>query len=128
MSSNNPGEILELVRGNKIRNLGSLTAERIPGLENVPTIKEQGYDVVGYGMYRGLVAPPDIPAEAVKVLDEAFGKFAKTEDYKKFHKENYNVPGYQNSNNFKNYLAEKEASFVEAVKKLGQFKPILKKK
>jgi tripartite-type tricarboxylate transporter receptor subunit TctC len=124
MSSNNPMEAIEMAAAKKVRILGAMTAERILGLEEVPTLKELGYNAVGYGMYRGIVAPPGFPAEAVKILDEAFGKFAKTEEFKKFHKDNAVIPAYQNSKDFYKYLADKSDEFEGALKEKG----LLKKK
>ena len=124
MTSNNPMEAMELAKAKKVRILGTLTAERISGLDEIPTLKEQGYNAVGYGMYRGIVAPPNFPVEAVKVLDEAFGKFAMTEEYKKFHKDNVVIPAYQDSKDFGKYLADKSDQFERALKSNG----LLKKK
>ncbi len=124
MSSNNPMEAIEMAAAKKVRILGAMTSERIAGLEDVPTLKEQGYNVAGYGMYRGIVAPPGIPAEAVKVLEEAFAKVAKTEEFKKFCKDGSVIAAYQNSKDFRKYLADKSDEFEAALKEKG----LLKKK
>lgn len=124
LSSANPMEALEMVKAKKVRILCALTEERIPGIEDIPTLKEQGYNVVGYGMYRGVVGPPDFPAEAVKVLDEAFEKLSKTDEYINFHLNNGIIPAYLNSKDFQKYLKVKSAQFEDALKEVG----LLKKK
>ena len=50
----NPGEVMEMVKANKIKILGVITEKRLPfsGLRDYPTLKEQGYNAVGLGMYR----------------------------------------------------------------------------
>lgn len=52
---------------NDMRVLAVATEERFPGLPDVPTFKEQGYDLVE-GAYRGLAVPPKTPKNIVDVL------------------------------------------------------------
>ncbi len=83
MAVSNPGEALELFKAGKVKLLGVYSDKRLPGAPDVPTMKEQGVDVT-YVQNRGLVAPADIPADARKVLEEAFAKYMKTEVFKKY--------------------------------------------
>lgn len=55
----------------EMRPLAIASDERFPGLEDVPTFKEKGYDVVG-GAYRGVLAPKETPDEIVQKLHNAF--------------------------------------------------------
>ncbi len=123
MGSGNPGELWELVTAKKVRVLGALTEKRLPFLPDVPTIKEQGINATGLGMNRGVVAPEGIPEEARKVLEEAFLKFSKTEEYKKFHKDNMMSEGYLNGNDFRKYLDGKNEAFSAILKEMGLLKP-----
>lgn len=57
--------------GNKVRVLAVASDERIETLPDVPTFKEQGYDIVG-GAFRGVAAPKGTPREIIAKLADAF--------------------------------------------------------
>lgn len=59
--------------GDQVRAIAVATEERMPGLDDVPTFKEQGYDIVE-GAYRGVAVPPGTPDEIVETLAEAFAE------------------------------------------------------
>lgn len=122
IASGNPGEINELVKANKIRLIGSVTEKRLPGFPDCPTLKEQGVNIIGLGMWRGVIAPGGIPDEARKTLEEAFQKFSKTEEYKKYHVDNMVSEGYLDGAGFKNYLDKKNAEFTGILKGMGLIK------
>ena len=87
MAVANPGEALELYKAGKVRVLGVYAGEASCRRPDVPTLKEQGINAI-YVQNRGLCAPADIPADARKVLEEAFFKYTKTETFKKYCKDN----------------------------------------
>ena len=117
----NPGEVMEMVKANKIKILGVITEKRLPfaGLRDYPTLKEQGYNAVGLGMYRGIFSTGDIPADARKVLEEAFLKFSKTDEYKKFHDDNMIGDGWLDGAAFGKYLDEKNEGYRTALREMG---------
>jgi len=70
--------VLPLTKAGKLRALAVTTEKRIPGYEDLPTVKESGLpDFVVIGWY-GIMAPPKLPkalvtrihAELIKVLNE----------------------------------------------------------
>lgn len=67
----NMSEGLALLRDGKIRALGQAAATRWSGAPNVPTFREQGFDLVSSSS-RGFVAPPGLPAEVQGRLEAAF--------------------------------------------------------
>lgn len=122
MASGNPGEVIELVRANKVRVLAVIADKRLAAMPDVPTIKEQiGVNVAG-GMWRGVVAPAGIPDDARKTLTDAFFKYSQTEDYKKYHKDNMITEGYLDGPAFLKYLDGKNAGFVTELKAMGLLK------
>ena len=123
-ASAQPLEALELMKANKVRALGVLTEKRLPHLPEIPTLKEQGIDVVGVGMNRGVIAPKDIPDDARKVLEEAFFKFSQTEEYKKFHQDNALVEAYMDGAAYGNWMDARSIALTALFKELG----IVKKK
>lgn len=65
-------EALDLIdQGAKV--LGVASEERLPNLPDVPTFKEQGFDVV-QGAYRGVAVPPDTPDEIRQQVADAFAE------------------------------------------------------
>ena len=52
-------EIVGFIKSGEVRALAVLTEERVPGFEDIPTAKEQGYDVVAVN-WRGLYVPGGI--------------------------------------------------------------------
>ena len=49
-------EVVSFLANGDIRVIAVLTDERVPGFEDIPTAKEQGYDVVAVN-WRGLLCP-----------------------------------------------------------------------
>lgn len=66
-----------------VKALAAFTTERIPGLENVPTMKELGYDMQ-FSVWRGIFAPKGTPADVVAKLDMACKAATESEGFKAF--------------------------------------------
>ena len=58
------------LRGGKLKALGVTTAARQPQLPELPTLQEQGVDVV-YPGWASIVAPAGLPAETLRLLNGA---------------------------------------------------------
>ena len=99
----------------KFRALAIASEERMEVLSDVPTFKEQGYDIVE-GAYRGVAAPPGTPDEIVKVLADAFEKVMKDPDVKK----------KMDQNGFKTEFMGPEASLALVKKKMVEYEVIMK--
>ena len=99
----------------KFRALAIASETRMDVLPDVPTFKEQGYDVVE-GAYRGVAAPPGTPDDVVKVLADAFEKVHKDPDVKK----------KMDQNGFKTEFMGPEASLALVKKKMVEYEVIMK--
>jgi putative tricarboxylic transport membrane protein len=117
----NPGEALELVKAGKVRVLGVYSEKRLADAPEVPTMREQGIDAV-YVQNRGLCAPADIPAEALKVLEEAFLKYTKTDIFKKYCKENLLTEAYMDGAAFGKFLEEWNAKYAVILNEMNLIK------
>jgi tripartite-type tricarboxylate transporter receptor subunit TctC len=71
IGSFNMGEGLTLLREGRIRCIGQAGPQRWAEVPDVPTFREQGFDVVG-GSARGIAGPPGIPAPIRDALRDAF--------------------------------------------------------
>ncbi|MEP2639304.1 tripartite tricarboxylate transporter substrate-binding protein [Roseobacter sp.] len=69
-------EIISFLSNGDIRVVAVLTDERVPGFDDIPTAKEQGFDVVAVN-WRGLYVPKDIPDAK---FDEWAGKLQQVAD------------------------------------------------
>jgi len=70
LSFNNVNELLPQVGGNKVRILAASAPKRSAFIPDVPTFREQGYDV-SVGVWRTLAAPKDTPKPVLDVLRKA---------------------------------------------------------
>jgi tripartite-type tricarboxylate transporter receptor subunit TctC len=61
------------LQGGKLKALGVTTASRQPQLPELPTLREQGVDVV-YPGWASIVAPAGIPAETLRTLNGAINE------------------------------------------------------
>lgn len=81
----NPQDIIPLVQSGQIRLIASMTDQRITGQEDVPTAREQGYDVQVYSSL-GLAAPKGLPEAVRKKLQDATMKVLRNPQYVEFMK------------------------------------------
>ncbi len=66
--------------GQNVRMIGIFTETRHTAFPDIPTVKEQGYDVTTTS-FGGLFAPADTPAPVLAKLAQACGEAAKSDDY-----------------------------------------------
>lgn len=88
-----PSEYNELVKAGKLKFISSASDFRLGWFPNVPTIKEQGYDVAISGII-GVAAPKDIPEDAKKVLEPAIHKVVSSKEYRDFLANEYGIKNY----------------------------------
>jgi tripartite-type tricarboxylate transporter receptor subunit TctC len=99
----------------KFRALAIASEMRMDVLPDVPTFKEQGYDIVE-GAYRGVAAPPGTPDDVIKILADAFEKVHKDPEVKK----------KMDQNGFKTEFMGPEASLALVKKKMVEYEAIMK--
>jgi putative tricarboxylic transport membrane protein len=76
-------EMVPYLQGDKIRVLAVFSAERLPGqLADVPTAKEQGYDLV-WPIIRGFYVGPKVSDTEYTWWVDTFQKLQQTEEFKK---------------------------------------------
>lgn len=119
-------EALEQVKGGKVRVIAISAPDPVPGeLANVPTWKSMGINV-SILHWRGLFAPPGIPAETVKFWDQTLGKMAKSESWKKMLDRHQWFDAYADSATFRKELAQEEKVYAEILTQLGMAKGLAK--
>lgn len=100
-----PGEVLSQVQGGQLRALAVMSEERLASLPDVPTMKENGIDIVT-GTWRGLAVPKDTPQDVVKVLQEAFAQGVEDAEFVDFmNKAALNI-NYLEADSFADFIAD----------------------
>jgi hypothetical protein len=118
MGVTNPGEALRLYKAGKVKILGVFAEKRLAGAPEIPTMKEQGINTT-YVQNRGLCAPAGIPADARKVLEEAFLKYTKTEIFKKYTADNMLSEAWMDGATFGKWLDAENDRYAVIVKDMG---------
>ncbi|WP_249168944.1 MULTISPECIES: tripartite tricarboxylate transporter substrate binding protein [Fusobacterium] len=111
-------EVGNLVKNHELRILASFTENRLESFPDVPTLKENGYNVL-FGSARALVAPKGTPEPIIKKLHDTFKAALESEDNIEKSK-NANLPlQYMSPEELTNYINEQETYIKEIVPKLG---------
>ena len=121
MAVSNPGEALELYKSGKVRILGVFAEKRLAGAPDVPTLREQGINVI-YVQNRGLCAPADIPADARKVLEDALHKYTQTDIFKKYCKVNMLSEAWMDGATFGKWLEKENERYAAVLKDMNLIK------
>lgn len=79
----NVSNVADGVESGTLKILGFPTEERVESYPDVPTVKEQGIDIVG-GPTFGIYGPAGMPEEVVEKLRETFLEAIETESFKEF--------------------------------------------
>jgi len=111
-------EMTELVAGKKMRILAVASQQRLTGMPDVPTLKEQGYDLhIGGG--RGFVAPAGIPAEAAAMLESTLAKVYRSASWKEYMKRNAYEEVYMGGSEFGRYLVGEQPRIAQYIQEMG---------
>ncbi|WP_053360990.1 tripartite tricarboxylate transporter substrate-binding protein [Bacillus sp. FJAT-27251] len=111
-------EVKEQHLAGKLKILVLSADERQEELEEVPTLQEEGIDMV-FPHWRGIMGPPDMTEEEVKYWDEKLAAMAETEEWKELLENNDWEDFYQNSSKTKEFMAEQEKLYTDLIDESG---------
>ena len=108
--------------GSDMRVLAVFSEDRLPGvLEDVPTAKELGYDIV-WSIVRGFYVGPDVSDEQYDWWVNAFNQLYKTETFKEIQKQqglfSHDVAGKE----LDDYVKERVKEYAELAESFGLMK------
>jgi tripartite-type tricarboxylate transporter receptor subunit TctC len=92
-------QLLPQVSAGKMRALAVTDSKRIATLPNVPTVKEEGYDVA-FTMWRAVLAPKGTPPAIVDKLEGAFRKLSEDKSFKALIKQLGDEVSFEGSKQF----------------------------
>jgi len=122
MTAGGPAAISGHVKAGKLRTIVSWGAERHPNYPDVPTFKEQGYDIVYY-IWAGMFVPVATPAPVLKVLRDATRQAVADPEFKSQMAKLNSPVHYLDAPEFAKYLeadAKRLAAVVKIVGKVGK--------
>ena len=121
MSAGGPAAITSHVKAGKLRPIVTWGAERHPNYKEVPTFKEQGYDIVYY-IWAGLFAPVATPEPVIKVLRDGVRQAVNDTEFKSQMAKVNSPVKYLDAPDFAKYVeadAKRLAAVVKVVGKVG---------
>jgi putative tricarboxylic transport membrane protein len=101
-----PQEAGDRLRDGSLRLIAQIAEKRLGAYPDLPTIIESGYKIPNYVTLRGVVGPPDMPADAVKYWENFFAKLVKTDAWKKYLKDNLFEDGFMNTADMQKFSKE----------------------
>jgi tripartite-type tricarboxylate transporter receptor subunit TctC len=104
-----------------LRFLANMSEKRTTGLEDVPTLKELGYNVE-YSVNRGIMVPKGTPAAIVAKLNDACAKATKEPEYAKAMLLQGTEVRYMDPKGYADYLKKTDVETKEVAKDLGLLK------
>jgi len=107
-------EVATHVSSGKLRALGVMSAKRIKGFENVPTMKERNYDLV-LGTWRGLAVPKGTPPEVINTLKAVVAKTMQEPSLREtMEKQNFSTDTYEDQAAFQASMA-RESAYIKQI-------------
>jgi putative tricarboxylic transport membrane protein len=118
----NPGEVLPQIEAGTLRPIAVSTPERLQALTDTPSFKQLGYNIE-HVQLRGVVMPPDVPAEAVTFWEEALRKVAESDQWKREYLDRFrDEPRFVGSKEFGQVLASTNDLYFKLMTELGLIK------
>lgn len=114
-------ESMEFVKDGKFRALAISSSERLDAAPDVPTYTEAGFDVV-QGSWRGVFAPPTMPAHALEFWYDALGRAVRTTAFQDAAKQYGWQVSYQSGDEFKAFLDKESADLKTVLDQVGLIK------
>ena len=102
----------------QVRIIGITAPKRVGDAPEVPTLKEQGYDVQ-FVNWRGFFAPKSMPSSDVKKIEKMLGDVQKTPEWEAVRKRNAWVNIYNPGSKFDSFLKGQTKEMTKLMKKLG---------
>lgn len=111
-------EVVSFLSNGDIRVLAVLTDERVPGFDDIPTAKEQGYDVVAVN-WRGLYVPKDISDAQFQMWADKLQQVADSDEWKQAMADNGLAPFTKVGGDFQSYVDGLVMDIAAMSKELG---------
>ena len=113
-----PAALAQHVKGGQVRFLAALIASRDPAFPDVPTAREQGFDVT-LEAWRGIAAPKGTPAETVVALEAAIRRTVESDAFKLGSERLGARPAFLPTDQFAKLIAKEDAELAKLMAVIG---------
>lgn len=114
-----PSDFGQQVEAGELKVLATIGSVRTALFPDAPTLAEAGYDFVVPQNFRGVMGPPDMPAEAVVYFEDIFSRLLETESWKTYAAENSLNTSYLDSDGYREFLVQQNTTLSAVMEKLG---------
>lgn len=112
------GEIHSYVDSGELKILGVYSPERVELMPNVPTMKEQGYDMNMSGI-KFVAISKNVPENIVEFLHKAIENAKHSETFQTFLKANYSLVNNSSEQEIKEQLERESSMYQGIIKEIG---------
>jgi tripartite-type tricarboxylate transporter receptor subunit TctC len=113
-----PAALSSYVKSGQVRLLAALVAARDPALPDVPTAREQGFDV-SLAAWRGIAAPKGTPRPVIASLEGAIRKTAESPDFAQACEKLGVHPAFMPSAAFAELIAKEDTELARIMQLIG---------
>ena len=113
-----PNQFMSHAQAGKLRIIAVTSAERVPVIPNVPTAKEQGYDV-DMVLWRGIAAPKGTPKQAIDRLQQAIKNVIDSNSFREHCKRLGFEPAFLPAAEFDSFIAKDDEAIAKLMAQLG---------
>ena len=113
-----PGALAGPVKQRQVRLLAALTQSRDPAWPEVPTAREQGFDVA-LDAWRGIAVPRGTPANVIAMLEETIRKTVQSPEFGKASANLGVRPAFLPAAGFSDLISKEDASLSSLMQLIG---------
>lgn len=107
------------VEAGKLKVIASISPEPSPIFPEVPTTADEGFDTELVPQIRGIMAPPDMPEDALVYYQDVFKDLVKTQSWKDYAKKNGIVTNFLVGEKWEQFLNEQEELVTQKLDEVG---------
>jgi tripartite-type tricarboxylate transporter receptor subunit TctC len=112
-------EFKPFLEAGRVRLLSLATPKRMEEFADTPTLKELGYDILGFAIH-SIVGPKGIPMDRVKILHDAYYESMQEPGYRELLRKMSMPYEYRNSEDLQKHIEELYEKSGEVLKKIGK--------
>jgi tripartite-type tricarboxylate transporter receptor subunit TctC len=113
-----PAALSGYVKTGQVRLLAALTPKRDPALPDVPTAREQGFDV-SLEAWRGIAVPKGTPKPIIAMIETAIRKTVDSADFANASKKFGVSPAFMPADDFGALIAKEDATLARLLEVIG---------
>jgi tripartite-type tricarboxylate transporter receptor subunit TctC len=113
-----PAALSSYVKSGQVRLLAALVSERDPALPDVPTAREQGFDV-SLAAWRGIAVPKGTPGPVVSTLEAAIRKTVESPEFAQACEKLQVHPAFMPAGEFGDLVAKEDVELARLMQLIG---------